>query len=64
MPHQMKGIGNGRQDVCLPILDTWKVFGKKTMRWGLLVILHICYVYKIICVLFFCLFVINAKRVL
>jgi len=24
MPHQMKGIGNGRQDVYLLILDTWK----------------------------------------
>jgi hypothetical protein len=47
MPHQMKGTRNGRQDVHLLILDTWKVLGKGTMRWGK--ILHTYYVCKIIC---------------
>jgi hypothetical protein len=55
MPHQMKGIGNGRQNVPLLILTLGKVLEKGTMKWGQ--ILHIYYnVYKIICVIFFCLF--------
>ncbi len=24
MPHQMKGIGNGRQELCHLLLETWK----------------------------------------
>jgi hypothetical protein len=28
MPHQMKGIGDGRQDVCLILLDTWRTMQK------------------------------------
>jgi hypothetical protein len=33
MPHQMKGIGNGRQDVCLLILNTLEKYLKKK-QWG------------------------------
>ncbi len=55
MPHQMKGIGNGRQNVHLLIPNIWKNVRKRNNEVGSN-FAYYCNVYKIICVIFFSLF--------
>jgi hypothetical protein len=61
MPHQMKGIGNGRQDVCFLIPNTWKNIREKNNEVGSnFAYLH--YICKTICVIFFCLFLLMQTK--
>jgi hypothetical protein len=50
MPHQMKGIGNGRKYVYLLIPNTWKSIREMDKEVG--EIFHTCHVSKIICHIF------------
>jgi hypothetical protein len=62
MPHQMKGIGNGRQDVCFLIPNTWKNIRQKNNEVGSnFAYLH--YICKTICH-FLLLVLVNANKVL